>query len=118
MALKSGVSVSSIYDGSKVNELKEQRKVEEEIPLAKRIANSKHEQARHVRGGKVFTLNTGNNKKGTPETKISKKISNEFLEIIRKILKVKNSKILKTLKIDKFDNLKIRKNLKIQKLKI
>ena len=35
--------------------LKEQRKVEEEIPLLKRISITKHEEVRHVKGGKVFT---------------------------------------------------------------
>ena len=64
MTVKHGVNLSSIYDSSKTNKLNEQRKVEEEIPLNKRIAKTKHDEVRHVKGGKVFQLRTGQEKKG------------------------------------------------------
>lgn len=65
MAVKRGVNISSIYDPSKTNQLNEQRKVEEEIPLEKRVSTVRHDEVRHVKGGKVFQLHTGQDKTGT-----------------------------------------------------
>ena len=65
MPVRSNVTLSALYDPSKSNELKEMRKVEEETPLGKRVSSANHEEVRHVKGGKVFTIERKQDKKGT-----------------------------------------------------
>ena len=72
MPVRSNVALSALYDPSKSNELKEMRKVEEETPLAKRIASANHEEVRHVKGGKVFTIQRKQDKKGKDFSVVSK----------------------------------------------
>ena len=58
MDVKHGIKLSSMYDSSKLNTLNDQRKVEEEMPLGKRISTTQHDEVRHVRGGKIFQIHS------------------------------------------------------------
>lgn len=73
MDVKHGIKLSSMYDSSKLNTLNDQRKVEEEMPLGKRISTTQHDEVRHVRGGKIFQIHSKKSTKSREDSKDMKK---------------------------------------------
>jgi len=83
MTVRSGVDLGHFYDSNNTSKLKDQRKVEEMIPMSKRIDKKEKPQSRNIRGGRVFEMEVGK-KKDKERTKDTMKHIKERRTNIRK----------------------------------
>lgn len=84
MTVRTGVDLSQIYDPKNTSKLKEQRRVEEQIPMSRRLGNGTVAQSRRVQGGKVFEMQVGKDKKDKEASKATRKHVQERRTNIRK----------------------------------
>ncbi|CAG5114363.1 Oidioi.mRNA.OKI2018_I69.chr2.g8421.t1.cds [Oikopleura dioica] len=83
MTVRNGVDLGHFYDSNNTTKLKEQRRVEELIPMSKRIDKKEMPQSRNIRGGRVFEMEVGK-KKDKQRTKDTMKHIKERRTNIRK----------------------------------